>query len=234
MPTRTQVTKPCANCSALVSKPPSKVHGQFFCGWACYDEYRQRTCLVTKPCEACGQPVTRKGRHKKAHTFCNRECYLASEFHSEATRKSNLARYPDSRRQVPCFGCGTVVDRPESLMQAKRIFCSRACQKAHAIESPVRQVNAGGYVKVFVGRDTPGATGHGHILEHRLVMQEYLGRPLLGHENVHHVNGVRADNRLENLELWSTSQPCGQRVVDKVAWAREFLELYEGSPLIPI
>jgi hypothetical protein len=53
-----------------------------------------------------------------------------------------------------------------------------------------------------------------------------IGRPLFTHENVHHRNGNRSDNRLENLELWSSSQPPGQRVEDKVTWAREIIELY--------
>ncbi len=64
------------------------------------------------------------------------------------------------------------------------------------------------------------------IMEHRWVMSQHLGRPLLPTETVHHINGVRLDNRLENLELWSSSQPSGQRVEDKVAWAREILALY--------
>ena len=63
-------------------------------------------------------------------------------------------------------------------------------------------------------------------LEHRLVMARSLNRPLFKHENVHHINGNRQDNRLINLELWSTFQLSGQRVSDKIKYAKEILRLY--------
>jgi hypothetical protein len=83
-----------------------------------------------------------------------------------------------------------------------------------------RSTRKDGYVTVYV----PGNKNHRY--EHILVKEAELGRSLLPHENVHHKNGNRQDNRIENLELWSSSQPAGQRVEDKLAWAEEILELY--------
>lgn len=108
-----------------------------------------------------------------------------------------------------------------------QVFCSRDCHDNFRRARQTRQVTAGGYVRMFVGKDYPGATQSGHVFEHRKVMQDMLGRPLVDDENVHHKNGQRDDNRPENLELWSRSQPRGQRVEDKIRWAREFLALYD-------
>ncbi len=70
-----------------------------------------------------------------------------------------------------------------------------------------------------------------YIFEHRYVMSVYLNRPLLQEENVHHINGDRLDNRLENLELWNTSQPAGQKIEDKIQYAMTILKQYLPSAL---
>jgi hypothetical protein len=77
----------------------------------------------------------------------------------------------------------------------------------------------------------PNASKSGIIPEHRWVMSEALGRPLLPNENVHHLNGDSFDNRLVNLELWSTAQPSGQRIPDKIQWALEILTVYAPDKL---
>lgn len=90
-------------------------------------------------------------------------------------------------------------------------------------------VNGHGYIYVF-HPEHPNAGGKGYVLEHRYVMSQRLGRPLLDSEDVHHINGNKLDNRDENLELWVRSQPRGQRAKDLVEWAREILERYGKCP----
>lgn len=68
-----------------------------------------------------------------------------------------------------------------------------------------------------------------NLFEHRIVMEEMLGRELLPNENVHHLNGDKLDNRSCNLELWTTHQPKGQRVEDLLDWAHEIIARYEAQ-----
>ena len=182
--------------------------------------------LLHLECANCGVEVVRRKGQVREHTFCSQACYLKSDFHSQNVAKRNYERNPDAQETRPCVNCGVPVTRYLSSA-GKEYFCSRQCRWENRKKPHVRQINAGGYALVYVGRDYPGALKTGHILEHRKVMADILGRPLLKHENVHHINGVKDDNRPENLELWSTSQPQGQRVKDKIRWAQEFLALYE-------
>lgn len=81
-----------------------------------------------------------------------------------------------------------------------------------------------GYASIL-RRDHPNADRQGYVREHRFVMAEFLGRPLEPDETVHHKNGIRDDNRIENLELM-VSHPYGQRVTDRVDDALTILRRY--------
>ena len=100
-------------------------------------------------------------------------------------------------------------------------------EKSHSWKGGV-WIDKEGYVRIYSLDHPYNKNKTKYMFEHRIIMENLLERSLFPHENVHHKNGIRDDNRVENLELWSKSQPAGQRVKDKVRWAKEILELYEN------
>jgi hypothetical protein len=83
----------------------------------------------------------------------------------------------------------------------------------------LRRPNGEGHLNRYGYREIT-IDGHRQF-EHRFVMEQILGRPLNNHEHVHHRNGVRSDNRPENLELWVKGHPYGQRPHDLIAFVIE-------------
>lgn len=130
-------------------------------------------------------------------------------------RTAAYQRGRTSWRKVACE-CG-------GFKCAQSVKCSN-CVKSWRLNNPepTWHRHKSGYVVGTIGAKK-------EVRQHRCVMEQHLGRPLLKHETVHHRNGIRDDNRIENLELWSVSQPSGQRVEDKIAWCKEFLEQYLES-----
>lgn len=154
-------------------------------------EYCSKECF-RKPCRRCGKQFNPSTNRK---IYCSEEC---------------------TRGTSTCKTCGKAFIRTK---KSAGIFCSTLC--CYELKCPVGTVRdgSGGYRIIKVPLGTLGTRVSGNrrshwMWEHRYVMQQKLGRALAKHENVHHINGKRGDNRPENLELWKRSQPAGVRSAD--------------------
>ncbi len=171
-------------------------------------------------CAGCGEKFASQPSSSVPH--CSKECRSRPCVACGEPFKfnSNRALYCSSgcrRGTGQCEECGETFEKSRN---SRGRWCSTECYYEWAVPTGTVKPNSSGdgYLVVKVPPGTPGArrgkTMRRWMFEHRYVMQQHLGRPLAENEQVHHLNGDRADNRIENLELWKVSQPAGVRSGD--------------------
>ncbi len=233
------IAKTCENCGQPFSVKPSHA-AQRFCELSCktaHEYVHGRPAAQAVPiaftCEQCGGQFSMKpaylAQYRKMYGKDPKYC---------STKCSGLAkRLTDEQWQVTCIQCGNpmpIQRRPGGTVNRQKRLCSTECrsafrrerwQAAHANAQPTRRIVRHGYIRLIV----PGTNGNPSrdVLEHRYVMEQHIGRPLLPEETVHHKRQWdKTNNSLDNLELWSSNHGPGGRVTDIVAWCIDMLRLY--------
>jgi len=160
-------------------------------------------------------------QHGRVRTFCQAQGLALTDVpHPKNGRKRHMlpAAVVEEWLDLGPFCCE--VDCTERVCRTADGFIRSRCQEHHTRRhAPVgaKRIYSDGYVMVKTA-ESAGRYGYIWRAEHRMVMEAHLGRPLEPCENVHHINGDRADNRIENLELWFKPQTAGQRVTDLVEY----------------
>ena len=194
---RTLFDMPCAVCG-VVFRPRAAT--QVCCSHKCGHEYKRT--LRPRPCQSCGVDFLPRSQAVK---YCCAKC------RTDGRR---------SVRKAECKTCGGEFIRPVGRRQD---HCSYSCSKKGKTHANAGRASPAGAVSPSGDGYLKEKTADGTwVQQHRLVMERRLGRKLARTEHVHHKDGDRANNALENLELWVTKgrskkDPSGQRLEDVLA-----------------
>ena len=130
-------------------------------------------------------------------------CSNCQRSFTNTTRHKECGSCRTKKKRVPCPICQQPMKKSAKTCQG----CLPRTQSSNPNWKSGKTYHKAGYCLVRCP-DHPRSNKHtGYVLEHILVMEAKLGRPLLPSENVHHINGIKDDNRADNLELWLKPQP---------------------------
>jgi hypothetical protein len=202
----------CENCNRHHEGPYIKYCKNCYQGFKIYglnwkkkETYRKKDRLNT-PCEQCGNiRIKEKDIENKLCRYCYQQNRIKKDPSIHERHKKMCRDY--RRKKVG-------IDTELPLLNAPSGAGHICKQKGYR------------YICRYELRGHPNADKKGRIAEHTYIMMKHLGRPLRKGELVHHKNGIKIDNRIENLELCHIGQPSGQRVEDKIQWCKEFLSQY--------
>ena len=184
-------------------------------------------------CDECGEQFTPRWKSQITCRRCKEyvPCPNMCGGLMAPTCKTVCRSCRDASRNLICqvSGCPRPTDgQTYCIMHANRLLKTgsvgpaQPLRRDHRTAGDRRWKDKRGYVYTTVQGKA--------VAEHRQVMAEHLDRELQPWENVHHKNGDRADNRLENLELWIRPQPTGQRPEDLAEWVvQHYPELVERA-----
>lgn len=147
-------------------------------------------------CIECGQPVRQTpqrsatGRGK----FCSKSC---------KNKWWSGRPLPRQRRQIECPACSVKFD---VIPSSKQRYCSPQCRYQHMRGNHSPRYKATPTIRTDGYREVPNPNGGRRVLEHRLVVETHLGRRLRRDEVVHHINGDKLDNSIENLAVMTREE----------------------------